>query len=67
MEPLDLRKFLWTKNHKWYVILAITDFEDRDVVVHRETDNGKSLGGAIGVTSVERFMSEFTATYQVRH
>lgn len=60
MEPLDLKKFAWNRDHAWYTIVAITDFQDQDVVVHRANETGK-----IEVSTVDDFCREFTAVYQL--
>lgn len=60
MEPLDLKKFAWVRDHKWYTIIAITDFREEDIVVYRANEDGH-----IAVTTVDEFCREFTAAYHV--
>jgi len=63
MQPLDLRKFIWVKDDKVYIILAITELKEYNIVVYRESSVAK--GGKIGVATVSDFMKDFTATYQL--
>ena len=61
MEPLDLKKFVWNRNHKWYIILAITTFKDEDIVVYRESQDR----AAIEIATVDDFCKQFQATYSL--
>lgn len=61
MQPLDLKNFVWNRDHKWYIIIAITTFKDEDVVVYRENQDR----AAVSVMSVSDFCREFQATYQI--
>lgn len=59
MQPLDLKKFVWNKDHKWYLILAITTFKGDDIVVYRESQDR----AAIEIATVDDFCKHFQATY----
>lgn len=61
MQPLDLKNFVWSKNHEWFLVLAIVTYNEEDIVVYRENKDRSR----ICVTSVDKFCREFQATYEL--
>jgi hypothetical protein len=61
MLELDLTSFIWNKDHKDYIVMALVAYRDEVLVVYREsTDRSK-----ICVDSVGDFCKDFQATYQL--
>jgi len=61
MEALDLKKFIWAKDHRGYDILAITDFMGYDVVIYKT----REMPYVTEVMTVDQFCREFQATYSI--
>ncbi len=61
MQPLNLKNFVWTRDHKNYVILAITTYKEEDLVVYRD----QHFPYEVDIATVSDFCRKFQATYQV--
>ena len=61
MQPLDLKQFIWSRDHKGYDILAITTYKGEDIVVYRE----RHMPYTVGVDTVSDFCRHFQATYSI--
>lgn len=61
MEPLDFRKFVWTKGKEWFSVLAITTFGGKDVIVYQHATHPHE----VKVMDFSEFCMEFTPTYDL--